>query len=634
MKILLVEDDIIFAKQLSLGLTKQKFIVETISEAHFVWDYVNSSEYDLLILDVSLPDSDGIFLCQSLRQANYVGAILLLTANDEDTSKVKCLDAGADDYIVKTCTLDELLARIRAVLRRPREIAETILQHGNLQLDPRICKVFYHQREVPLSPKEYCLLELFLRHPQRIFSSHVLLEKLWSFEDTPGEETVRTHIKRLRAKLKQAGVPPIIENVYGMGYCLIASPQDVLESATKLGTTPSLDPPKLPPQPHSQSSTSAAQQAEARKAALSALNKFRGPLQQRLVTIDQFLAALARGDRPAPEQARQAAHKLAGSLGMFGLADGSRVSRQVEALLQSGEQVELAALREATHKLHQAIGPMLASAAPLDKFATSSPVSMAATRLGELPTLLVVSHDERWLADLAAIAPMPVQPLSIADFAQSHLPCTHQDALILLDMAACSADSSWLTYLQRLGDQYPDLPAIVLVEPDTLQVRLDVVRRVKGCMCLPRTTASQTIVDSVIAWHRQRSPAQLHVLAVDDDPLLLAAVQQPLMVAGIQVTPLTDPYQFWDVLHQIHPDLLLLDYEMPDINGIELCQLVRADKQWQHLPIVFLSGQDNSDIIQETYRAGADDYVTKPVNGSELLVRIMNRASLQRRLLL
>ncbi len=200
-------------------------------------------------------------------------------------------------------------------------------------------------------------------------------------------------------------------------------------------------------------------------------------------------------------------------------------------------------------------------------------------------------------------------------------------------MATLSKGQSWLSSLQPLTHQYPDLPIIVLVEPDTLPVRLEIVRHLKDCTCLPRTTPPQKIVDSFKSWHHHRSNAQLQVLAVDDDPLLLTAIEHPLMTAGIQVSTLSNPHEFWNTLCQIRPDLLLLDYEMPDINGLELCQIIRADQQWQRLPIIFLSGQANPDIVQAIYRAGADDYITKPVTESELLIRIMNRAALKRRFL-
>lgn len=636
MKILLVEDDTVFAEQLSIELRSQNYIVEAVAEASLVTDYVSSAEYDLLILDINLPDSDGILLCQKLRQTHYTGALLLLTANDEHTLKVRGLDAGADDYVVKTCSLEELLARIRALLRRPKAITETVLRHGKLQLDSRTCQIFYAQREILLSPKEYSLLEQFLRYPQQVFSSHVLLERLWSFEETPGEETVRTHIKRLRRKLKQAGVGPIIENVYGMGYRLIAAPEadsePTLEAAKDFRPDVSPSATRVSPPV----ATSAARQTDARKAALSALDKFRSPLLQRLAVLDQFLVALANGDRSDQESARQAAHKLVGSLGMFGLVDGSQFSRQLETLLQASAPPELATLRDLMSQLHQSLDPLLANA-PHKTGESSAPpaaTSTSAVHLSDLPTLLVISNDESWRSALGAIAPMPVQSLSITDPAHDMTRWNGQTSLVLLDMTAFPADQPWLADLQELANLYPSLPIIVLVEPDTLQVRLEVARCVKDCICLPRTTPPQQLVDRIIAWQQHRSTMPLHVLAVDDDPMLLATVQQQLIAAGIQVTVLENPHQFWDVLCQTSPDLLLLDYEMPDINGIELCQIIRADPQWQHLPVVFLSGQANSEIIQATYCAGADDFIAKTATESELIVRIMNRVSLQRRLFL
>jgi len=146
----------------------------------------------------------------------------MLTARDTVGDRVLGLDAGADDYLIKPFDLTELLARIRSLLRRSGGAAlPTIYELGELRLDPSSCEVSYGGKFLALTPKEYGLLELFLRNGRRVFSSSQILERLWSLEEPPTEETVRTHIKGLRHKLKAAGAPAdLIETVHGLGYRL------------------------------------------------------------------------------------------------------------------------------------------------------------------------------------------------------------------------------------------------------------------------------------------------------------------------------------------------------------------------------------------------------------------------------
>jgi DNA-binding response OmpR family regulator len=145
----------------------------------------------------------------------------MLTAKDTSADKVLGLDVGADDYVIKPFDLQELLARVRALLRRGNSALPPVLEWGSLRLDPNSCEVTYAEKLLSLTPKEYGLLELFLRSPGRVLSREIILEHLWSFEDIPGDDTVKTHIKRLRQKLKIVGVPStLIETVYGLGYRL------------------------------------------------------------------------------------------------------------------------------------------------------------------------------------------------------------------------------------------------------------------------------------------------------------------------------------------------------------------------------------------------------------------------------
>ncbi|MEM6868246.1 MAG: response regulator transcription factor [Cyanobacteria bacterium P01_C01_bin.121] len=231
MKILIVEDDDRIALPLARDLRHQLHGVDIAQDGIEGWDYTQAAKYDLILLDLMLPRLDGISLCKKLRSAQCQSLILMLTARDTTNDKIVGLDAGADDYLVKPFNLEELSARIRALQRRSRELTPPTLQHGDLRLDPTSQVVTYREKLLTLTPKEYLLLEYFIRHPGHVLSRSTLLDKLWEFDKESGEGTVRTHITNLRSKLKAVGSSKhVIETVYGMGYRL-----SVTKICTKVG---------------------------------------------------------------------------------------------------------------------------------------------------------------------------------------------------------------------------------------------------------------------------------------------------------------------------------------------------------------------------------------------------------------
>lgn len=225
MRILLVEDDDRIAKPLAEALRHQNHGVDLARDGVEGRDCAMGVQYDLILLDIMLPRLDGITLCKRLRDAGSKALILMLTARDTTTDKVVGLDAGADDYLVKPFKLEELAARIRALSRRSGDTKLPILSHGKLQLDPGNCTVTYAGQPLSLTPKEYRILECFLRSPAQVFSRAALLDKLWELDQSSGGETIKTHITNLRRKLKAVGCSEdVIENVYGLGYRLSTLP--------------------------------------------------------------------------------------------------------------------------------------------------------------------------------------------------------------------------------------------------------------------------------------------------------------------------------------------------------------------------------------------------------------------------
>jgi DNA-binding response OmpR family regulator/HPt (histidine-containing phosphotransfer) domain-containing protein len=325
MRILLVEDDQLTLKAVEKKLLEQDYVVDTAMNGQVGWDLIETYSYDLIILDVILPKLDGITLCQKLRAYQHQTPVLLLTAQNSSTDKVNGLEAGADDYVVKPFEFSELLARIRVLLRRRTLPESIVLEWAGLRLDMGMREVIYNQQLLSLTPKEYRLLELFLRHPHRVFSRSDILDYLWPSEAVPSEDTVTVHIKELRRKLKQVSAPSaLIETVYGHGYRLnqteaVAVAANRLALATNSDTEHNLV--------HSQTMTGLA----------TVWQKYKGLNWDRLMILEEAALKLLDKNLSIQElhKAQLAAHKLTGALGIFGFVEGSRLAREVENLLQS-----------------------------------------------------------------------------------------------------------------------------------------------------------------------------------------------------------------------------------------------------------------------------------------------------------
>jgi PAS domain S-box-containing protein len=499
MKILVVEDDELVVHALTTILTNQNYAVEAAADGREAWDLVQIFDYDLIILDLIIPKLDGISLCRQIRDRGLKTPILLLTGLDSSHDKAVGLDAGADDYLVKPFDSEELVARVRALLRRGSLASQPVLEWGDLKLDPSSCEAAYAQKQLALTPKEYALVELFLRNSRRVFSCDAILEHLWSYEDTPGEEAVRTHIKGLRQKLKVAGAnSDLIETVYGIGYRLKPLEERGRGRDGGMGRWGEgemgrkSNPKSKIPNPKSSQETIAA--------IAGVWQRYKGRVAEQINVLERAAEALSLNtlSEELQDAARKEAHTLAGSLGTFGFPQGSQLAREIENLLKADRPLE------------------------------------------------------------------PTAAIALRDLVRS----------------------------------------------------------------LRQETEGQAVNDKTTAKDdRQQNTTQTeaHLLAVDDDPQILGILPALLNPWGFQVTTLDDPRRFQETLAATSPDLLILDVEMPHINGIDLCQAVRSDSRWSDLPILFLTVHNDAAILERVFGAGADDFVSKPIVGPELVTRIINR---------
>lgn len=230
MKLLLLEDNSWFVRLLKKALTEQHYAIDTVTDLQSGWKFLRDFKYDLILLNLVSPVLDSIGFIREVRMNGYRLPILLLTDENAIQYGIYGLDAGADDYIVKPCNLQDLLARIRALSRRGSSGSFPIMEWGNLCLDSATCEVTYKKDPLKLTPLEYRLLELFLRNGSSVLSCSVIRDNLWSYEEYPQKDTIKSHVKRLRKKLKDAGVfEDFIETVYGLGYRLNRNWQDFRE---------------------------------------------------------------------------------------------------------------------------------------------------------------------------------------------------------------------------------------------------------------------------------------------------------------------------------------------------------------------------------------------------------------------
>ena len=597
MRILLIDDDEQLMEVLASKLIEQRYAVDVANNGGMGWEFILLFDFDLVVLDWMLPDIDGLELCQQIRAEGYKMPIVLLTARDRQNDKILGLDAGADDYVVKPFDFDELTARIRALLRREINVSSPTLVWRDLSLDPKTHEVHFQDRLLPLTPKEYGIIELLMRYPQQVFSPPAIIDNLWAGEDPPGEEAVRTHIKGLRQKLKVAGMAKdTIKTVYGVGYRLKTD-----------------DDPKKP-------DSSLLVSAGAIKDKTTNINQiwlqFKDLAFERLASIQDLAIALAENSATEELQARSksSAHKLAGSLGCFGFPEGSKIAKQIELLLDRNPLPE--------EKLEQLTKLTKSLSADLQHQPFQQTVKDA---LSKNISLLIIDrcHDfnlDRQLITEAGNSGMKTHLATDLTQAQTILERESIDALLY---KIVFPDGKDLEFLGQLHQQQPNVPIVAIAESPQLLDRLNFARK-GGNIILKHPVKPLTAITAISELLDNLGKAS-KVLIIDDDPQVLLSLSMSLEPWGFEIITLDKSAQFWEVLESEEPDILVLDIDMPDLNGIELCQILRSDRHWQHLPVLFLSVHQDEKTQEQAFAIGADDYVCKPVTGSILANRILNR---------
>jgi len=612
-KILLVEDDRATSALISDALTNCRYILDVTADGRSGLDLAISWDYDLILLDLLVPQMDGISLCRELRRQGEQVPILLLTAKNSNSDIIKGLDAGADDYVTKPFELSELMARIRALLRRRQAaVVPSVLTWGDLHLNPVSAEVTYKKQSLSLSPKEYSLLELFLRHPQQVFSRSAIIDRLWSIDDCPSEGAVTNLIKDLRHKLKAAGVTAdILKTVYGLGYRLQASPETQihLEPLSERGVW------KEKPTAESRENCQAGLASVRR-----VMERYQDTFAEQVSVLKQAEQALLRHNLSftLQQSAIQETHKLAGGLGTFGYLEGSKLARQIEDLLTSNialEQAEIFQFSQLIVKLQQELAksPIL-----LTTETTSLPQSIHG---------LIVDDDailaERLQEEMLTWGGMQLEIALDVTTVKQKIAQTSPD-FILLDLCFPNSPADGLILLQELTEQFPAIPVLALTARDNLETRV-AVSRAGGCGFLSKPILPEQIFEAIAQVLSRTQTANASVMVLESEPTMLQALSGMLQPWGIQVTSLQESTYFWKVLTATKPDLLVLDWEIPIINGFDLCRVIRQDSVWGNLPILVTTVCSDAETIEQIFAVGADDFISKPVVGSDFVTRVLSR---------
>ena len=223
MRVLVVDDDEAVRRSVARALTRDGYEVSTAPDGAAALNELAQGRQDAVVLDILMPEPNGLEVCRWLRGRGDATPILMLTARDLVSDRVAGLDAGADDYLIKPFALDELRARLRALLRRSGA-AQEVLAYAGITLDTAACQARRGGRPLELTRTEYALLELFLRNPGRVLSRSLIFDSVWGYDFGPSANALWVYVSYLRAKLEAGGEPRLIQTVRGLGYVLREEP--------------------------------------------------------------------------------------------------------------------------------------------------------------------------------------------------------------------------------------------------------------------------------------------------------------------------------------------------------------------------------------------------------------------------
>ncbi len=613
MQLLLVEDDQSLIELLTSALEAQNYEVVVEHRGDLGKTRAETQLYDVILLDVELPGLDGISICQQLRRAGNFTPIVLLTARNSQTDRIIGLESGADDYILKPFDLGELLARIHALVRREHHFFQIPTPHAPFENDifaAQLSDIWQRTKETTFSRIQdlFDVLQTLEKgemtpdlceRSQR--TCHKLAGSLGTFGFEEGSKIAQT-LEKTFAQVNEVKIcleiaRPLILELY----------QVVMATDVKLHSSNLHSQNPHSPNPHSPN------------------------LDQRQ---DQ-----QNNDRPgnSPENLLSTTLSMGSSQPILpqSALPGSASSSTPFPLPGSPEGINPDLEQIPTPPLEKSSAPSAPSAQPaqtsknLTEPALPKPVSGRSPEANlkkSADYILLVDQDQEFAQTLARDAGSWKLGIKIVQSVQATLEAL-QDSfpkVLLLNVELFKNNEDW-HYLQILRSKFPsDTSFIVLSESEELENRIKALE-FNADVFLQKPVTSSQIFASVSRAMNFHAHQQVKIMVVDDDEQVTTLLSTLLKTTHFQVEVLNDPILFGSALSRIQPDLLVLDVEMPVLNGLKICQMIRQDFQWSWLPILFLTGHDDLQTLQDAFAVGADDFISKPINPDGFVNRIVNR---------
>ncbi|MGH7770823.1 MAG: response regulator [Candidatus Binatia bacterium] len=349
--------------------------------------------------------------------------------------------------------------------------------------------------------------------------------------------------------------------------------------------------------------------------------RHKGAILDRVADLEQATIALLEGslDDSLRGKAEREAHKLAGSLGTFGFHKGSELAKEIEHVLRNVTLLspkDVISLSELIVSLRR----------ELEQAVVATQASHEPTQSDDWPLLLLIDNDKELTEQLAMeAAARGIRVEAVANLSEARDSVSHKPPdVVLLDLQLPEGTGACLGFLEELTRLTPPVPVLVLTRGDSFTDRVEIAR-LGGRGFLLQSLSPSQMLEPIIQILNRLNAIKTKVMAVDDDPQVLAIIQTLLKSEKIKVISLENPLRFWELLEETSPDLVVLDLEMPHVRGIELCRMMRNDARWNAVPVLFLTAHKDSETVHSVFAAGADDYVSKPIVGPELVTRILNR---------
>lgn len=625
MKILLVEDDQRLGKLIQDFLITESEIVDLVNTGINIKEKLDQENYDILILDMMLPGKNGIDICRELREIDINIPILFITALNNQIDKIKAFESGADDYIIKPFDFQELLVRMKALVRREKITKSITLTWQNLVMIPEEKQVRYEDNYLHLTPTEFRILEIFLTTPLRVFDTDNLINQLWDIDTIPIYNTLRTHIKSLRKKLVNVGLSKdFIETVYGIGYRLKAeNDKSIQNSEKKSSLLTDID-------KENKNSNNKSQLKVSKEDKLQLLIKEMWVDSQESISQDcEKLKDFIQGKNSIDiDNAIIIAHNFAGFLGSLGYINAGSLSKQIENLLKDNDfeiknQEINAKITNLIHELEK------------DLFPEGKPIQEKKEEeifhSKEKIEILVIDEDEKLANKLIMFIEHSQVLLSFChsiSSAKKYLQKKVFDLVIL--------ETQWKNLIDRensllnlLAEKKEETKIIIYSEDDSLENRLYCSKYPINAF-LSKTNSLEVLWENIkSALTKNNSDSivnPLHnILIIDDDVRFTAVLREKLIInqLPVNINIVSDSETFLDEIKKIKPQLIILDLEMPKLNGLDICKIIKKDPLLQSIPVIFLTSNLESDIITQFLEAGADDFISKSKIDLELYPRIL-----------